>query len=368
MPKLSILRALLLLGGVLALSAAAKAQLSIGVSVRIGPPPLPVYEQPLCPGDGYIWTPGYWAWGADGYFWVPGTWVIAPRVGYLWTPGYWGWGEGVYVWHPGYWGPHIGFYGGINYGFGYTGVGYVGGEWRGRTFVYNRAVTNVNVAVVHNTYTRTVINNVAVNRVSYNGGAGGIATRPTAAEEHATREQHIAPVGLQTQHEHAAASNRALLASENHGRPPIAATVRPGQFSGREVVAAHEANERAAERPARQENVRERPTIVQPEQPHNQVRPTVARPEQQPRNQVPPTVTRPEQQPRNQVPPTVARPEQQPRNQVPPTVARPQQPPAPQEHPTAARPQQPSGENRGNPGSGNQSRERNDGRNGEKNR
>src|SRR5579864_628793 len=107
-----LFRAFLLLAGVLALFGVAKAQVSIGVSVRIGPPALPVYEQPPCPGDGFIWTPGYWAWGPDGYFWVPGTWVIAPRVGFLWTPGYWGWGGGVYIWHPGYWGPHIGFYGG----------------------------------------------------------------------------------------------------------------------------------------------------------------------------------------------------------------------------------------------------------------
>ena len=34
----------------------------IRISVRFGPPALPVYEQPICPGDGYIWTPGYWAW------------------------------------------------------------------------------------------------------------------------------------------------------------------------------------------------------------------------------------------------------------------------------------------------------------------
>src|SRR3974390_2554620 len=32
------------------------------VSVSFGPPVLPVYAQPLCPGPGYIWTPGYWAW------------------------------------------------------------------------------------------------------------------------------------------------------------------------------------------------------------------------------------------------------------------------------------------------------------------
>src|SRR5437899_365844 len=89
------------------------------VQVAIAPPVLPVYVQPACPGDGYIWTPGYWAYGPDGYYWVPGTWVFAPEPGLLWTPGYWGWNAGFYVWHGGYWGPHIGFYGGVNYGFGY---------------------------------------------------------------------------------------------------------------------------------------------------------------------------------------------------------------------------------------------------------
>src|ERR1700686_5839117 len=84
----------------------------IAVSVRIGPPALPVYAQPPCPGDGYLWTPGYWGYGAAGYYWVPGVWVTPPRVGVLWTPGYWGLEGGVYGWDAGYWGPHIGFYGG----------------------------------------------------------------------------------------------------------------------------------------------------------------------------------------------------------------------------------------------------------------
>ncbi len=58
------------------------------ISVRIGPPALPVYDQPLCPSPGYLWSPGYWAWGDDdGYYWVPGTWVEAPEPGLLWTPG-----------------------------------------------------------------------------------------------------------------------------------------------------------------------------------------------------------------------------------------------------------------------------------------
>src|ERR1700722_10965116 len=106
----------------------------IGVAITIAPPALPVYAQPIAPADGYLWTPGYWAYGEEGYFWVPGTWVMAPEVGLLWTPGYWGFAEGAYACHAGYWGPHVGFYGGINYGFGYTGVGFVGGEWHGREF------------------------------------------------------------------------------------------------------------------------------------------------------------------------------------------------------------------------------------------
>ena len=115
----------------------ARAQVSVGISVSFGPPPLPVYAQPMCPGPGYMWTPGYWAWDPNyGYYWVPGTWVLAPFPDALWTPGYWGWDPGVslFIWHGGYWGTRIGFYGGINYGFGYFGNGYDGGYWRGRDF------------------------------------------------------------------------------------------------------------------------------------------------------------------------------------------------------------------------------------------
>ena len=88
------------------------------------PPPLPEYEQPPCPEDGYLWTPGYWGYGGGGYFWVPGTWAQPPRIGVLWTPGYWGFVGGFYAFHLGYWGPHVGFYGGVNYGYGYGGVGF----------------------------------------------------------------------------------------------------------------------------------------------------------------------------------------------------------------------------------------------------
>jgi hypothetical protein len=208
------------------------------ISVRVGPPVLPVYAQPPCPGDGYMWTPGYWAYGPDGYYWVPGTWVMPPQEGVLWTPGYWGWNEGLYVWHPGYWGPHTGFYGGVNYGFGYFGSGYDGGYWRDRHFYYNRTVNNVTITNVH-IYNKTVINNVTVNRVSYNGGPGGIHTRESREQETWARERHFEPTPMQRDHEHGAAGNRAFLASQNHGRPAIAATVRPGEFHAPRIVPAH---------------------------------------------------------------------------------------------------------------------------------
>src|SRR5579864_5826991 len=174
---------LLIAALMLSLCAASLAQVAVGISVRIGPPALPVYAQPICPGPGYIWTPGYWAWNDDaGYYWVPGTWVVAP-VGLLWTPGYWGWGGGVYAWHTGYWGPHVGFYGGVSYGFGYGGVGFEGGYWNHGAYYYNRNVTNVNVTNVTNVYNRTVINNTTnVNRVSYNGGTGGTTAVATPQE------------------------------------------------------------------------------------------------------------------------------------------------------------------------------------------
>jgi hypothetical protein len=209
----------------------------IGVSITIGPPALPVYEQPPLPTPGWIWTPGYWAWGPQGYFWVPGTWVEPPQPGFLWTPGYWAWNDGVYLWNVGYWGPVIGFYGGVNYGFGYFGHGYEGGYWRGRQFYYNSTVNNVTNVHITNVYNKTVINNVTVNRVSYVGGPGGIVAHPTAQEEAAAHGQHAAPTSAQTAHQQAAATHRELLASVNQGKPQIAATAKPGDFSSHVVQA-----------------------------------------------------------------------------------------------------------------------------------
>jgi hypothetical protein len=203
-------------------------QAGVIISVGFAPPILPVYAQPICPGDGYLWTPGYWAYGPGGYYWVPGVWVQPPSVGLLWTPGYWGWGGGAYLFHAGYWGPHVGFYGGINYGFGYGGNGFYGGEWRGGHFAYNTAFAHVNTTVIHNTYVnRVTINNVS-NHTSFNGGSGGIQARPNEQESRFEHENHVQPTGAQQQHFQQAGTNRANFASANGGHPQVAAMARPG--------------------------------------------------------------------------------------------------------------------------------------------
>ncbi len=216
---------------ILVIPAAAFAQFRVAITV--GPPALPVYDQPICPGDGYLWTPGYWAWDdvdAD-YYWVPGTWVMAPEVGFLWTPGYWGWRDAGFFWNEGYWGPTVGFYGGISYGFGYFGHGFEGGRWDHDHFFYNRAVLNVDVTNIHNVYNTRVENVTTVNRVSYNGGNGGITARPSPEEEKAVGERHISPVAAQTQHVSAARANPELRNKANHGDPPVKATARPGEIN-----------------------------------------------------------------------------------------------------------------------------------------
>lgn len=327
----------------LALPALSMAQVSVNVSVDVPPPELPVYDQPPIPGDGYIWTPGYWAWSDDvqDYYWVPGTWVLAPEPDYLWTPGYWAANGAVFFWHPGYWGPHVGFYGGVNYGHGYGGEGYEGGYWRGGHLYYNRSVNNIGNTHITNVYNKTVINNVTVNRVSYNGGRGGIQARPSPGDEAAMRERHLAVTSVQRQHENAARSNPGLRVSENKGHPPIAATARPGAFSGAGVVpAAHakgtmsviHANPPPRDEQPRSEQPRgEQPRAEQPraEQPRTeQPEPRAARPAEETRQQRPVGEPRPQTEPRRA-------PEQAPRQSAPPRAA-----PRPEESRPAPRPQE----------------------------
>ncbi|HEX4075302.1 MAG TPA: hypothetical protein VHX49_07880 [Candidatus Acidoferrales bacterium] len=206
-------------------------QIGVGVAIRVGPPALPVYAQPPCPEDGFLWTPGYWGYGPAGYYWVPGVWVAPPRVGLLWTPGYWGFVGGAYGWHAGYWGPHVGFYGGINYGYGYGGIGFVGGRWDGGHFAYNTAVVNVNRTVIRNVYVdRTVVHNYG-GHASFNG-EGGVNARPTPDEQRWSHEGHVAPTSNQMAHQENFRNDHNALASVNHGEPH---TVAMNRVNGRQL-------------------------------------------------------------------------------------------------------------------------------------
>jgi hypothetical protein len=182
------------------------------------PPALPEYDQPECPQDGYLWQPGYWAYNpVNGYYWVPGAWVAPPNVGLLWTPPYWGYEGNVYIFHAGYWGNSIGFYGGINYGYGYGGSGYYGGEWRGGHFAYNTAVVRVSVNIRNVYVNRTVIVHND-NHYSFNG-RGGVVARPNAREMQAMHQEHIRATSEQIRNQRMARDDRSQFASANKGRP-----------------------------------------------------------------------------------------------------------------------------------------------------
>lgn len=259
---LLLIPAFVLAMSVAAVPLTARAQVGPCVSLAVSqpPPPLPVYTQPPPPAPNYMWTPGYWGWGPIGYYWVPGTWVPAPTIDLYWTPGYWAFAGAGFVWNPGFWGPSVGFYGGINYGFGFFGVGFVGGVWSGNTFNYNTAVTDVNTSIIRNVhFNKTVVNRGTIisrgtvvgggtrvrggtivgrgtldgrgrirgSRVSFNGGHGGISARPTAVQRAVASTRRIGATSVQTNHARAASQNRNNLLAFNHGKPPVTSTRKP---------------------------------------------------------------------------------------------------------------------------------------------
>ncbi|HET6364438.1 MAG TPA: hypothetical protein VFG02_05265 [Nitrospirota bacterium] len=164
-------------------------------------------------------------------------WALAPFVGALWTPGYWAWSNGVYIWYEGYWGPTVGFYGGINYGYGYPGFGYDGGYWSGGRFYYNRKVNNINVTNITTVYSRNV-SNVRPTGASFNGGPGGTTVRPSFEQRTAARQRHSSLTDAQKHQMQAARTDPKQRATVNRGRPDIAATAKPGEFTGRGVTGA----------------------------------------------------------------------------------------------------------------------------------
>ena len=227
-------------GADFAFIAPAHAQADVVITASTAPPPLPVYMQPPIPGPGFMWIPGYWAWDGQEFYWVPGYWAMPPAADLLWTPGYWAWddADNDYIFNTGYWAPEVGYYGGIDYGFGYTGVGYHGGYWRDHNFYYNRAVNNLGNAHIANVFNTPVAAPAAPTRVSYFGGHGGTTVRPTPAELAVAHAHHVGPTAAQISHEREAGRIPSLRYGENHGRPPIPAVARAGEFHGAHVAAA----------------------------------------------------------------------------------------------------------------------------------
>ena len=317
------------------------------------PPELPDYEQPPAPDPNTLWTPGYWAWGQGGYYWVPGCWVAAPYTGALWTPGYWGFYGGRYRFHHGFWGLHIGFYGGIDYGYGYTGYGYYGGYWNGGNFFYNTSVNRVNVNVVRNVYVHNVVinnvvvNNRVVNRVSFNGGRGGVSAQPRPAEIAVLHEQRNAPMASQVQVEREAAQNPQQFYSANRGRPAAAVNMRP-VVADRALPAAlprvagpmpqpavrndaRPVQTQGPVRPGEQQRVQPQPEVrqTQPQQQVRQEQPQVRQVQPETR-QVQPEVRQAQPEVRQAQPQLQARPAPEARP-VPQPQLRPQEQPRPQE-------------------------------------
>jgi len=213
------------------------------------PPPLPEYDQPPIPAPGYYWTPGYWAWNNYDYYWVPGAWVEPPQPGLLWTPGYWAFVGGVYAFRPGYWGPRVGFYGGVDYGYGYAGSGYQGGRWDNGRFFYNTTVNNVAGAHITNVYNQPIARNATINRASFNGGAGGVTARPTTEELQAAKEARVQPTKQQINQARAAGMRSEQFVSTNRGKPAVAATEHAGEFKGKGVIPAKAAGKAALAAP-----------------------------------------------------------------------------------------------------------------------
>ena len=199
-------------------AAAASAVVAIGVSINVAPPELPVYEQPPIPGPGYLWTPGYWAWGDEWLLLGAGHLGRAAAAGLSLDAGLLGLGRRRLLWHAGYWGPHVGFYGGVNYGFGYGGHGY-----RGRLLARRRrSTTTAASTIIPGTCTSptstTNRDRRHGNRVSFNGGNGGV--RPRRRRRHSWRQSTSIisrPCGASCTRSSWRARNRQLHATINHG-------------------------------------------------------------------------------------------------------------------------------------------------------
>jgi hypothetical protein len=265
----------------------------------------------------------------------------------------------------GYWGSSVGFYGGVNYGFGYGGRGFEGGRWDRGVFRYNRSVTNVNTTIIRNVYIKKVVVRPLATHTSFNGGPNGVRAQPTVAERRVAKSNHIERTAVQVQHEQAARKAPEQRASTNHGQPQVAATPKPADLKGPGAVPARADKPGRADAPARADQPAraDRPARAEPparldgaartDQPARVERPARAeppvrtepavkanRPDRPARDLTPaPAGTSPMPMPENSRPER-ARPEQ-PRGQPAPQATQPDAQPQPQPAAPRARPERP---------------------------
>jgi len=80
-------------------TAAAYAQVSVGISIGAPPPPRVVKVRPGAPGPDYSWVDGYWYPESGKYRWHEGYWTRPPYAGARWVAPRHDGGK----WFEGYW-------------------------------------------------------------------------------------------------------------------------------------------------------------------------------------------------------------------------------------------------------------------------
>jgi WXXGXW repeat (2 copies) len=101
--KRSILR-LFGLAALIVLIASSRAHAGARVFLQIGPPAPLAVVAPVAPAPyGYVWQPGYYAWGGAAYRWVPGVWSRPPFSRAAWVAPRWGYGPRGWSFARGYW-------------------------------------------------------------------------------------------------------------------------------------------------------------------------------------------------------------------------------------------------------------------------
>lgn len=76
---------------------------SDGVVVVAPPAPRIEVHRPFCPGAGFVWVDGYWAWHGGRHVWIGGRWDRPPHGRHHWVAPRWEHRRGGYIFVEGRW-------------------------------------------------------------------------------------------------------------------------------------------------------------------------------------------------------------------------------------------------------------------------